>query len=422
MVVATQETHALFLSTLADLCSPSSTLPHPTALIFDVYGTHFIFPQAKEIAGPKVPTFMHVTQGASAMYTFFVPAEKCGFSDWEKTVDRIYSDEGLRAGRDKAEIIEAVALAKNGTDKLNGTVVRVPGVKEMYDYEREGYNIPMPPGILTQMAAMTNLANETDGVIISSSYAIEGPVLEAWKEFKKPYPVGIQVAPFGWEKGAVIQDEKIQGFLEKQEKNSVLYISFGSHFFPINTPEYVTALLNTLSDLNFPFIFALGGHMAANGLPAETISRINAFGKGFIHSGWADQRGILQHPSTGWFLTHAGWNSISESLAQGVPLICWPMSHGDQFMNAALLSTRDEPVAFELLQIRMNEARGPPRRGGGAIKGDLEDVKKEMKEVFTKARGVEGLELRKNAENVAINLREERDGRADEVIRDLAEI
>jgi hypothetical protein len=109
MIVATQETHSLFLSTLTELCSPSSILPYPTALIFDVYGAHFIFPQAKEIVGPKIPTFMHVTQGASAMYTFFVPTEKYGFSDWEKTVERIYSDESLRAGRDRAQIIEAVS-------------------------------------------------------------------------------------------------------------------------------------------------------------------------------------------------------------------------------------------------------------------------------------------------------------------------
>ena len=57
--------------------------------------------------------------------------------------------------------------------------------------------------------------------------------------------------------------------------------------------------------------------MAANGLSVETISRINASGQGLIQNGWVDQRRILQHSSTGWFLTHAGWNSISESLAQG---------------------------------------------------------------------------------------------------------
>jgi hypothetical protein len=39
--------------------------------------------------------------------------------------------------------------------------------------------------------------------------------------------VGIQVAPFGWEKGTIVKDDKIRGFLDKNEKNSVLYISFG---------------------------------------------------------------------------------------------------------------------------------------------------------------------------------------------------
>jgi hypothetical protein len=301
--------------------------------------------------------------------------------------------------------------------------------------------------MLTEMAVMTNLAKDADGIIVSSSHAVDGPVLDALQEFKKTYPVGIQVAPFAWEKGAVIRDEKVQEFLDRHERNSVIYISFGyehlhflcltplalqsrteadgtcsSHFFPVNTPEYVEALLDTLTGLEFPFIVALGGPSAANSFPAEAISRINASGKGLIPNGWVDQRGILQHPSTGWFLTHAGWNSISESLAQGVPMICWPMSHGDQFMDAALLSTREEPVAFELLQIRMNEARGPPRRGGERIKGDVEDVKKEMKDVLEKARGAEGLELRKHAQSLALRLRNERDGIAEEVIRELAEI
>lgn len=81
--------------------------------------------------------------------------------------------------------------------------------------------------ILIQIAEMIKLAANTDGTILSSSYALEGPVLEAWTEFKKPYPVGIQVAPFGWKKGIVIKDDEIRGFLDKNEKNSVLYISFG---------------------------------------------------------------------------------------------------------------------------------------------------------------------------------------------------
>ncbi len=74
------------------------------------------------------------------------------------------------------------------------------------------------------------------------------------------------------------------------------------------------------------------------------------------------------------------------------------------------------------MQIRQNEARQPPRRGGGPISGDLEIVKKEFEDILTKARGPEGAELRKNAEEVAVQLRAEKDGRADEVIKDLASI
>lgn len=70
----------------------------------------------------------------------------------------------------------------------------------------------------------------------------------------------------------------------------------------------------------------------------------------------------------------------------------------------------------------MGEARRPPRRGGGPISGDVEEVEKEMREVFMKARGPEGEVLRKNAEDVAVQLRVERDGRADGVIRELASI
>jgi len=82
-------------------------------------------------------------------------------------------------------------------------------------------------GILIQIAEMIKLTANTDGTILSSSYALEGPVLGAWTEFKKPYPVGIQVAPFGWEKGTVVRDYEIRGFLDKNEKNTVFCISFG---------------------------------------------------------------------------------------------------------------------------------------------------------------------------------------------------
>jgi hypothetical protein len=42
------------------------------------------------------------------MYGFFAPSAKCGVSDYETAVERIYSDEELRNGRDRTQIVEAV--------------------------------------------------------------------------------------------------------------------------------------------------------------------------------------------------------------------------------------------------------------------------------------------------------------------------
>lgn len=46
----------------------------------------------------------------------------------------------------------------------------------------------------------------------------------------------------------------------------------------------------------------------------------------------------------------------------------------------------------------------------------------EFKDVFSKVRGEEGMVLRKNAEELAVELRKERDGRAEMVIAELASI
>ncbi|RDW59520.1 hypothetical protein BP6252_12607 [Coleophoma cylindrospora] len=412
---------AAWLETLSSSTKPDSSWPAPTALVLDQAGTLDTLPQAREIVGPECKVLLHLTISASCAYGLFASTAESGVSDLEEIADEIMKDEAKRNGRERQTVIEQVACVKNGTDSFNGTIIRVPGVKPMYDYEREMGNCPSPPGIGVILSQMVTLGKKVDGIISASSTCLEGETIKALEKYTKVYPVGIQVAPRGWGKdGLEIKDETLSNFLGKWGTNEVVFISFGSVFYPTTTPQYVQFLLQALQELSIPFLFVLGGITAASQLSESFVTEINQSGKGLIHTSWVDQQAILQHKSVGWFLTHGGWNSTVESLAQGVPLIGWPMSQSDQPINVALCATRDKPVSFEFMQIRQGAAKAPALRGGAPVVGDDESVKKEFREVFTKAFGEEGKVIRQNVEELARQLREERDGKADEVIKEFA--
>ncbi|PRQ47678.1 putative hexosyltransferase [Rosa chinensis] len=60
-------------------------------------------------------------------------------------------------------------------------------------------------------------------------------------------------------------------------------------------------------------------------------------GIGLVIPVWAPQVDILAHRSVGGFLSHCGWSSTLESIANGVPMIAWQL-YAEQRMSATLLT------------------------------------------------------------------------------------
>uniref|UniRef100_A0A803MRV5 2-hydroxyflavanone C-glucosyltransferase n=1 Tax=Chenopodium quinoa TaxID=63459 RepID=A0A803MRV5_CHEQI len=118
-------------------------------------------------------------------------------------------------------------------------------------------------------------------------------------------------------------------WLDKQKEKSVVYISFGTVMAP--PPHEFVALAEALECAGFPFLWSINDSNKGH-LPSWFIDRVKedeAFGK-IVQ--WAPQMKVLGHPSVGGFVTHCGWNSVLESIVNGVPLICRPML-GDQRLN-----------------------------------------------------------------------------------------
>ena len=129
-------------------------------------------------------------------------------------------------------------------------------------------------------------------------------------------------------------EKKIGLWLNGQETNSVVFISFGTMATPAK--EQIKVIGQSLQLLGKPFIWALR-EKHHESLPDEIKDQIShqfeAKNCKFLVLPWAPQKLILAHHSVGVFLSHCGWNSTLEGLSSGKPFVAWPM-FGDQLLNA----------------------------------------------------------------------------------------
>ncbi|KAJ7688158.1 hypothetical protein B0H17DRAFT_1203165 [Mycena rosella] len=413
-----------WLGTVAQLAQGSEGWPKPHAIHMDYLCGGFLIEPTKKILGPDCKMLLLSSCSLSSLPAILAD------HDIAAIAEEIYADKARREERSKDEILAAIVAAGNGTDKLSGKVVKFPGLPDVYDHERIGCGAGKIDGAEQILVSMYTLAKAVHGIISTSSTCIEPGAGEYCQELfnkhgQELFTVGLQAHELCWGDAAPVPptNDAVRSFLDTIESQdgpkSVLYISFGSAFFPVATPELIEGLVTTLLALDppFSFLFALASKKAT--LPKALVERTNASGRGLICEAWVEQRAVLQHPALGWFLTHGGWNSVSEALSLGIPLIMWP-TVGDQTTNAALLSSGPHPVAIELMQVRTGTQLGPSLRTTEPITGTVEAAAAELNAAFGAVRGPLGATLRENALNMAQALRDARKGEVGEEISRLA--
>ncbi|XP_021281172.1 putative UDP-rhamnose:rhamnosyltransferase 1 [Herrania umbratica] len=135
-------------------------------------------------------------------------------------------------------------------------------------------------------------------------------------------------------------------WLDVQKPKSVVFVGFGSEYKLSKNQIHEIAYGLELSGL--PFLWALRKPEWAlsddDALPPGFSDRTR--GRGVVSIGWAPQLEILEHPSIGGSLFHAGWGSIIETLQFGHCLVVLPFII-DQPLNARFLVEKGLAVEVE---------------------------------------------------------------------------
>ncbi|KAI3868219.1 hypothetical protein MKX03_022902 [Papaver bracteatum] len=256
-------------------------------------------------------------------------------------------------------------------------------------------------------------SQKSDGMLCNSVEEIEVVGLKALRNLMEPkpvWPIGPLLPSFllqgnqNKNNGSVasqsrtgkefgISPESCIEWLNHQKPSSVLFISFGSQN-TISAPKMMELALGLEKSgkcfiwvLRPPSGFENTSEFKSEWLPEGFVERMSETKKGLLIKTWAPQLEILCHRSTGAFLSHCGWNSVLESLSQGVPIIGWPL-YAEQPYNSKMLQ---EEMGVSVQLAIGNE-------------GELssEDVKKAIDHVMD---GSKGEEIRKKATLIAEKIR-----------------
>lgn len=244
------------------------------------------------------------------------------------------------------DIIDAGELPIKGTEDMDRLITNVPGMegflrcRDLPSFCR--VNDSMDPQLL-HFARETRLSARADGFILNTFEDLERPILSQIRNDSCPniYSIGplnahlkVRIPEKTHSSSGLWKvDRSCMAWLDKQPKQSVIFVSFGS--IAVMSRDQLIEFYYGLVNSNKSFLWVIrpdliSGKDGENQIPEELVEATKE--RGYI-AGWVPQEEVLAHKAVGGFLTHCGWNSTLESIVAGIPMICWP-SFGDQQINS----------------------------------------------------------------------------------------
>ncbi|XP_026658226.1 UDP-glycosyltransferase 90A1-like [Phoenix dactylifera] len=223
---------------------------------------------------------------------------------------------------------------------------------------------------------------DTRAVVDNSFYELEPGYVDHWNSHIGPKAWCIGLLCLAQQKTRSNNRTELLQWLDSRVamNRPVVYVAFGSQAEISELQLKEIAIGLERSGVDFLWVVRAKGVELGEGFEERVAER------GKVVREWVDQLEILQHESIRAFVSHCGWNSVTEGISAGVPILAWPMM-AEQRLNARFL-VQDLGIG---LRVRASDGTRE-----GLVRG--EDIAKLVRELVD---GEKGKEAAKKAKDLA---------------------
>ncbi|CAE6482187.1 unnamed protein product [Rhizoctonia solani] len=205
--------------------------------------------------------------------------------------------------------------------EVSDQLISIPGLPAHHEWELNTQYLPFVPPFLTYIIPrIANLLKHINTIVFCTTFEMEAisatSITNAFDRPITPYFIGPSVdlaSPHHSDPESAVTQFLDRAYVEKGA-HSVIYVAFGTVFFPLpESTSHLMAVLDEIPKAGFRFIFALSSaHATIDKSWMDNHIRVgNA-----VFPEWTNQTAVLEHPAVHYFLSHGGWNSSTEAIAQ----------------------------------------------------------------------------------------------------------
>ncbi|XP_007033647.2 PREDICTED: UDP-glycosyltransferase 74F1 [Theobroma cacao] len=264
---------------------------------------------------------------------------------------------------------------------IPGLPLLQPGDLPSFVCSSEGSYIAYLGRVLNQFKNI----DKADFILINTFYKLENEAVESMSKVYPVLTIGPTVPSIYLDKP--VENDKAYGldlfdfnsststdWLSTKPPGSVIYVSFGS--VTSISSKQMEEIARGLNNSNFYFLWVVRASEEAK-LPKGFKEESGE--KGLIVN-WSPQLDVLSNEAVGCFFTHCGWNSTTEALSLGVPMVAMP-----QWTDQPTVGKYIEDVWKVGVRVKIDDVSGIVNR---------EEIESCIRQVM---EGERGKEIKENA-------------------------